>query len=93
MSLALVATVVATSGMVRPTGGHFGPAIWQGTMLILMPLMMILYYWVWQKEPIMAENDQQRAQVKKWARVRWAILITYVLIGVVLAIVLMIKSV
>jgi heme exporter protein D len=92
MSLALVTTVVATSALARPTGGHFGPTIWQGTMLILMPLMMALYYWVWQKEPIMAENDQQRAQVKKWARVRYGILVAYVLIGVVLAVVLLFKS-
>lgn len=87
-----VALLVLSTNMVHPSSGHVGPALWQGSMMILMLPTLIAFFWAWAKEPILPANDRERALKKKWVRIRNGVAITYVLIGVALAIWLICKG-
>lgn len=95
MSVAVTSVVIvaAGTGMVHPTNVSAGPAIWQGIMMLLLLPFMALFYWAWCKEPIYPQCEAEHALKRKWVRIRNAVWIIYVLIGVALCAALVILNI
>lgn len=95
MSVIITSAVAAaaTVGIVHSTSLTAGPAIWQGTMMLLLLPFMSLFYWAWRKEPIYPQCKAEHALRRKWVRIRNAVWIIYVMIGVALCAVLVILNI
>jgi len=82
-----IAALAMTSHSIHAT--KLAPVIWQGIMLTLMLPFFVTLFWVWNKEPLVPSTEQEKRLKRKWVRIRWTLMITYCLIGVVLLIVLL----
>lgn len=85
--------VAATSGLVSPSSITIGAAFWQGIGLLLMLPFLVAYYLAWRREPILATSEEERKLEKKWRRVRFAIMVLYIAIGVALFVILVVKGI